>query len=295
MGGLVGVDFVRENIFEILKRNTSGFSNVDRLQRLFEDEDILKIHFGDSSSQRLSLSQFVDLYCFDNWKNKGYCCDFYDYLEAVCYEDLLRDSSNRSTESLLTLIELLYNCWLLPQWIYDDGIEYLESGLLLKNIMDSTLADFNHRIYEDAENERALVIEDKPGVTAVAEIIKSELSFDVIRYNHYALKGNIAEKKSILHRFIDDLEAKRPQLSKLAPKFTSDLFELFNSLNIRHNNIDPAGKKYIPYVAKMSQEELENWYDELYQMVLLAYLMLDHVERAEKVKDLRNKLHSKNS
>ena len=49
--------------------------------------------------------------------------------------------------------------------------------------------------------------------------------------------------------------------------------------------------KYKEYVAKMSEEELEEWYDELYQMILLAFLMIDNVERMEKIKKLKHNIN----
>ena len=59
-----------------------------------------------------------------------------------------------------------------------------------------------------------------------------------------------------------------------------DLFYLFNNLNIRHNNVEPTDSgKYKPFVAQMKSEELEYWYDETYQMCLLAFLQLEHLER----------------
>ena len=41
----------------------------------------------------------------------------------------------------------------------------------------------------------------------------------------------------------------------------------------------------------MSEEELEEWYDELYQMILLAFLMIDNVERMEKIKKLKHNIN----
>jgi hypothetical protein len=37
----------------------------------------------------------------------------------------------------------------------------------------------------------------------------------------------------------------------------------------------------------MDNSTLENWYDELYQMMLLAYLQLDQTERNSRVKTLK--------
>lgn len=67
----------------------------------------------------------------------------------------------------------------------------------------------------------------------------------------------------------------------------SDLFFLFNSVNLRHNNADPDGKNYIPFVANMMDEEIEKWYDEAYQICLLAFLELDNVERKDRVNKLK--------
>lgn len=58
-------------------------------------------------------------------------------------------------------------------------------------------------------------------------------------------------------------------------------------VNLRHNNTTTGDRKYKQAVAEMDNTTLENWYDELYQMMLLAYLQLDQVERNSKVKALK--------
>lgn len=62
---------------------------------------------------------------------------------------------------------------------------------------------------------------------------------------------------------------------------------MFNNMNIRHNNSTEGDKNYREVVAKMTQDELENWYDETYQLCLLAFLELDNVERTKKVAQLK--------
>ena len=44
-------------------------------------------------------------------------------------------------------------------------------------------------------------------------------------------------------------------------------------------------------VADMDKETLEKWYDETYQMCLLAFLELDNLERKEKVEHLKQALN----
>lgn len=278
---------MRRNIFEIAAEKTKGFANVPRMIRLFEDEDSFYFYESYLIKDEYTLKAFVEEVCFANWENRGHFIDLEDYLKTLHYEKLVKVASQGGVDSLLTLIELLYNLWFLPKWIGSEGMETYDRYDLLQQIMDDTMADFNYRIYEDSEREIALVIEDKPGVTAVAEIVKPELALDVIRYNHYTLKGEIAEKKAILLRLCDDLEPKRKEMEK---QIADDIFFMANNLNLRHNNVDEMGKNYRPYVANMSDEELEEWYDELYQMMLLAYLSLDHVDRAQRVKALKQQI-----
>ena len=57
---------------------------------------------------------------------------------------------------------------------------------------------------------------------------------------------------------------------------------------MRHNNCDPSlTKNYKKAVDEMADETLEIWYDELYQMILLAILEMDNKERIKKVDCLK--------
>ena len=40
-------------------------------------------------------------------------------------------------------------------------------------------------------------------------------------------------------------------------------------------------------MADMKDGDIEQWYDDMYQMCLLAFLELDHLERKERVKKLK--------
>ena len=65
-------------------------------------------------------------------------------------------------------------------------------------------------------------------------------------------------------------------------------FFMLNNMNVRHNNRSKKDVgKYREYIAKMTKTRLEKWYDELYQMMLLAFLTLDNVNRQTQVKELK--------
>ena len=62
---------------------------------------------------------------------------------------------------------------------------------------------------------------------------------------------------------------------------------------MRHRNTAVGDKQYKEYVAKMSNNELENWYDETYQMCLLAFLELDNSNRYINFEQLKKKIEAK--
>ena len=68
------------------------------------------------------------------------------------------------------------------------------------------------------------------------------------------------------------------------------LFMLFNNMNLRHDNCSEGSPKYIKFIANMSKRDMENWYDETYQLCLLAFLELDNIERNVKLEDLKDKI-----
>ena len=89
---------------------------------------------------------------------------------------------------------------------------------------------------------------------------------------------------------------KRKDLKSINSTLEDNLFYLFNNINIRHNNTNPNDKsKYKAYVANLSQNELEDWYDETYQLCLLAFLELDNVERNNKIKQLKQDISNINA
>ena len=135
-----------------------------------------------------------------------------------------------------------------------------------------------------------IFVEKAVSAIAVSEIVPNDLSFKVISYNHHSMKGNIEKKKETLLKLANLLESKRKKLKSINSSLEDDLFYAFNNLNLRHNNKDKTFKeKYKKYIAEMSDNNLENWYYELYQMCLLAFLEIEQIDRKKSFKDLKLK------
>lgn len=287
---------MRRNIFNIASQNTTMASEVDRLILMATKEDTICVDTYGAYEEK-TLFEYFDEYCFKDWMQRGHFVNLDDFLKCIGFDNLKR-SATEDVEEFLTLIELIYNVWVLVNVDVDNykmgymgyKLEWEGNYYHLKTVMDDILGQYNYTAYVDKKTEKVLVIENTPGVTAVAEIVEPSLALEVIKYNHYALKGEIELKKSILLKMAQQLEPQRKSLHAIDSKLEDNIFFMFNNLDLRHNNRSANDKSYKEYVAKMDKEALENWYDELYQMVLLAFLLLDNVDRTEKVKELKGKI-----
>ena len=278
----------RKNIFELLVEHNNLEIEANRLDTLFDTERTL-IEDRGLIDEDYTLKKFVDTFCFEDWKNRGHCIDLDDFLECIGYTEYLDKAIYDSVDDFLVLIEIIFNCWQMAE-IYlkqNEEIRCYKNFYHLHDVMVECLSRYNHKAVYDEEKEQVLVIEDRPEITAAAEIVKPELALAIVRYNHHSMRGDIAQKKSILLALGAELEPKRKTLSGANSKLEDSIFFMFNNLNLRHNNCSKGDKYYKEFVANMDDDVLEGWYDELYQMILLAFLELDQLERNSKIKELK--------
>lgn len=99
------------------------------------------------------------------------------------------------------------------------------------------------------------------------EIALEHLNFSKYEINYEGMKSNI----KVLNSKLDD-----------------DIGFMLNNINIRHNN--KSGKSKKEYVSKMRKDTMEKWYDETYQMLLLAFLLNEQPNRSKKISHLKEKL-----
>lgn len=275
----------RKNIFEIVADTFDLSRELVRIKRLFEKETVVYIPYEFDHS----VLEYVKSAGFSVWKNRGRCVDADDFLSLLGYKKLWQSAESDESD-LFLLLEIVYNFWHIVNHRTHTLYSYDDRGrnfALLKKILDECLAQYNYRGEYFPELEQLIVIEDKPEVTAVAEIVEKEISYKVLRYNHYMLKGDLQAKKDILLALGTDLEPKRKQIQAIDKDLEDGIFYILNNLNLRHNNKSVGDKNYRQAVADMDDAAIEGWYDELYQMMLLAYLQLDQVARNASVKALK--------
>lgn len=161
--------------------------------------------------------------------------------------------------------------------------------------LEYSLEKTNHELIT-LENGDKIIVEKNVYASEVSQIVSEsniEDAIKVLEYNHFSNKGNIQRKKEILISLANYLEPLRDELNafeelKEVMKVNNSkkiiaveqLFGMYNNLGLRHNNDKQ-------YHLNMNDEELEQWYDDIYTSTLFVILSLDEARILSKLKTLR--------
>lgn len=133
-------------------------------------------------------------------------------------------------------------------------------------------------------DDTIIYIEKDAGAMSVAEIVPHQIAYSVLEYNHFRLKGDLKRKSEILKAMADNIESERGELKKINAKLETQLFQLLNKF-VRHDHSKTE------YITKMSDVEIENVYDDIYQLWLMAKLEMDNQDRRNRMKLLLDEMN----
>lgn len=290
------VNVLRKNFAQILKSaNIDLKAEYQKLYSMLFDRSI-------QVSASKAISAFDEMSdCFAGFYFRGTCLSIEEFNDLHGFH-FDRDPEDFSIDNLVTLCEYIYNMLMGYQSATHNNIGFnympLQSQGINIQFYFMQIATVIEKIgfMPATQDGFTIFVEKSPAAVAVAEseMIPEELSYKIISYNHHSMHGNIIEKKNVILQLADLLEAKREKLTKIDRDYSSDLFYAFNKFNLRHNNIDPdLSSKYVPAIAEMKSDELELWYDEVYQMCLLAFLRLEQDERKIEFDELKKRIEQK--
>ena len=202
--------------------------------------------------------------------------------------------ANPKFDDLILLMEYFYN--MLTGYMGANHFAFdnrINTQFLMQHILKVSEAIGYTQASEDGFT---VFVEKNAVVSAVAEseLIPLELSYKLIAYDHHSMRGDLEGKKTIILRLAALLEAKKSILHQVNLNLENDLFYIFNNFNLRHNNCDSSAKgKYKPYIANMKKDDLEKWYDEAYQMCLLAFMEIEQAARKPKFDAIKTEIEEK--
>lgn len=225
---------------------------------------------------------------------KRTCISFQDFNDTFSFN--FHKKTDAKLEDLLAFGEYIYNLLAELKYLVDTDIVYSFDNPLRNYI--GTIFDYFDQLLEQISYKTYLIdgcfifVEKDKSVIAVVESdsIPEEVAKNVLLYIHYSYKGDLQQKRSILHKLAMFLEGKQEQLKVVNNTLSKDLFFVFNNFNIRHNNLDSSNKStYKPFLSEMSNRNLASIYDKTYRMCLLAVLFLEYSDFKNEINALKQK------
>lgn len=276
----------RYNFFERMER---------KINFQFEYEKIDNIILNEKIQRNISLNDLIEKN-FRSWKYKENYASLHELREELDFGYGESGWEKIPIGIVSDLQEFLLYCEMILNMFYGI-IEPYRKNLLIGEydrviekllrevieIIEYDLEKVNHRIIVK-KNGKVIVVQKDAAATAVADLVEPDLAETVIEYNHYLLRGDLGKKQMLLKRLADALEPKRAILKAIDKTIESDFFYMVNNMNVRHNNIDSSdAKKYNAKFASLTSQEQEDWYDDIYQEGLMAFLILEQKKRQQKI------------
>lgn len=270
---------MRKNIFDLIDKELDFRNEYVRLYDLIRVQKL--VVFND---YKYTYIDIFDKY-ISEWEYRGICTTFDEIAENIGITDFPNMSAE---ESCLYLCELILNMrkFLLyiknkiepPEDAYYYGMYneedydylYLNDKILVDNI-NYIIQKLGYEI-KDIDN-KVILIKTNADVISTALIVEDDISNLILNYNDFKIAKDIKAKKGILLSLGQYIEPMRKDIKGKNSSLEDYIFLCLNKLNIRHNN--KSGKEKNEYVKKMTDEELINWYDKLYDLILIAIRLIE--------------------
>lgn len=277
----------RLNMFEILKEKYNINDEFSRILQLF-NSDLVKGTWKNYTIEQMSAVTFP------KWLGRGTCINYQDMRKELGIDNVIKAYFQPSDVEIILCLEYIVNIIALFEKIKNTNYEYKVLSLysmLVKNI-DILLDYMHYQKYNIKDEEKIILIPKDPAAMTVAEQSSEDTALAILMYNHASLKGDLECKKEILRKIAKEYE----NLLKDGINGFSEYFDkarhMLNEFDIRHNNID-KGKSQHKLILKMSAKKIEEWLDELYQLLLFCVLIKDNVKRKKEIEEFLKILNKK--
>lgn len=197
-------------------------------------------------------------------KIRGTALDISDFIESV-----KEYWTNSSLDALLFYCEVILNIIMEAS----DSLKMHHEAVMLSNqLVGNILKILEKTGYSLEKGEDGVYFVAQKNAVAtdvIQELDDKHLVLAILEYNRFSMKGEIERKRELLNviglavePILNDATAKAR-----SPEVFDDVRFALNRLNIRHNNV--AGANEQPALKKLSKEELETAYDDLYSSMLV--------------------------
>ena len=271
---------MRKNFYQLLKeREFNPQREYSNLWSLFCVEKSYYTGFG-----AYTMLYWVDTELFRNFPFRGSFTSVMEMMGEFGIKD----------RTVVTLDKLFVFCELLMAVLPERNISYdkhlsKQRKTIFENIT-YILEQTNHEARIDPNGNTIIVEKNKTATMAAQLVTNTTVAFELIEYNHFAIKGHLAEKKAILTSvagYIEPILNSKTLSSAGYKQLESDAGFVFNNFHIRHNNKE--GSKANDYIATISNNELEEWYDKAYELALSVIIINDYLSIGNDIAEIKPK------
>ncbi len=276
-----------KHFLDILNEKYNFTDEIARIAILFNSKLLYTDPYslGPLHRRYTTLENVFNTELFSGWKGRLSCINIEDLKNALNIEYKSGGIPNiENDDDILKYLEYYINiCTVFAKSPICSHYNKTGDYTILSENIFMLLDHMNYEIIAIPDKQSFKIVPKNPQGAAVAEISTPHTGLAILQYNHRALKGDLIGKSKILAAIANEYE----DILKNAPDGHKELFDktrgLCNQLCIRHTNSTNKCN-----VEKLSDTELEKWYDDLYQMLLLCVLINDNIKhkRTDRAREL---------
>ena len=278
-----------------LDTGEEALPDYDYHDEMIQIEMLFQSHILSFGYKEYTLENYADRRCFARWKAKEGCADTDEMRSGLNIDGILR-SANPSEGEVLTYLQYVINVAELSRRSFnleaDKGYDFdiRNYTQLISRVRD--LLKRMHYDYRYVESKEFIffIPHDAMADAAIPDIPSNPLYGALTEYRSTTLSGNLARKRELLKELGRTIENYPDNLKEGNHVLYSRIEFLLNSVNIRYDNTE--GEEKIDRIAKMSEGEIEDWYDETFRMLLIRILNRENSERMERVDQLASECGS---
>ncbi|MGN1379042.1 MAG: hypothetical protein ACI4XR_01415 [Bacilli bacterium] len=284
---------MRKSIYDILGKKIDYYNEYEKLYEMFNEDKVIDYGIYHYSWAGL-FEKFIEYWDYRNVYTT--VDEILDYLEL---SESVSDGEN-VIEKILLLIDLILNVCEFVKYkqrehfsefhdLGNDRIKliYIKSDILLQNI-DIILKDLGYKKIKK-DKYKIMLMKDKADPIVTALTVEDEsIANLILDYNDFRIENDLKAKKDILNSLGQYIEPLRKEIKQANSSLEDYIFFCLNKLHIRHNN--KSGKDKINYVANIKKKDLINWYDKVYDLILLAIRLVEMPNYFKDFKELKKKI-----
>ena len=231
-----------------------------------------------SNSEHISMYDFTSRFLFKNTPKSIEYRNFDDFMNSRNLNP--KNKINYNLDDVFLLIEVIYYLGRytdeLALTIPEIAKFYEDIDGKIKYILDKT----NHQIIVNNKNNSIVVPINYATDQAVMLVMNKneDIAYEFYKYKHFSNFGKLEEKRKILTTIANYYD------KKLSGTTAGNLV---NNFNIRHNNKEGINKN--DYIQNMCGEELEKWYDRIFNELIYFVIEKEH----KKTEKLLNEIQAK--